>query len=84
MVDGRIYVFGGTDKEGKPCDKMIYVHDIEKGYWFALEMDYPDDQHFGQCETIVLSAGRVLVVSKSDQRAWVLEIHQSRLTPVQG
>lgn len=40
-MDGRIYVFGGQDEKGNICEKMIWVYDLQKGFWFALEMEYP-------------------------------------------
>lgn len=71
LADGRIYVFGGKDKKNRPCDKMIYVYDLEKGYWFALEMEYPDED-YRQCEVVTLNSSRVLIISSQSEKAWVL------------
>lgn len=36
--DQRIYVFGGTTTKNKKCENLVWIFDIDKGYWFALEM----------------------------------------------
>lgn len=41
IADDRIYTFGGKDSKNRPCEQVLWVYDMEKGYWFALDMQYP-------------------------------------------
>lgn len=36
--EGRLYLSGGVDKQGKPQEELLWTFNLENGYWFALEM----------------------------------------------